>query len=120
MDGEASMSVLGEAMVDCAVGLATADRTGGMCLGTAGGQSVSRNVAATGGTAILEAKMKTVSALSWHHSIENTLLMLNRRHHRPRIVKGDSTLFAYLALNKANSNLAMPRRLRNVDDSKLN
>ena len=45
--------------------------------------------------------------------------MQNGQHHHC-MVNGESTLFAYLALNKANSNLAMPRRLRNVDDAKLN
>ncbi len=45
--------------------------------------------------------------------------MQNGQHHHC-MVSGDNALFVYLALNKANSNLAMPRRLRNVDDAKLN
>jgi len=76
-------------------------------------------VAAAGDTEVLEAKMKIVPALGLRDSIEYILQAQDGQHHR-RVVTGDSALFAYLAHNKANSNLAMPRRLQYVDDAKLN
>ena len=90
-----------------------------MCFGTAGGRRMNRNMAATGGIEVLEAKMKASSGLGLRARIEHLMQMQNGQHHHC-MVNGDSALFVYLALNKANSNLAMPRRLRNVDDAKLN
>ncbi len=120
MNGEAGMSVPDEAMmIDGAAGSAPADRTSGMCLGVVGGQGAGRTVTAAGDTEVLEAKMKMDPALGLHDSIEYILGAQNGRHHR-RVVKDDNALFAYLARNKANSNLAMPRCLRNVDDAELN
>ena len=90
-----------------------------MCPVTAGGEGVNRTAAAAGDTEVLEAKMKTGSALGLHDSIEYILRAQHGQHHC-RSVKVDNALFAYLARSKANYNLAMPRRLRNVDDAKLN
>jgi hypothetical protein len=80
---------------------------------------VNCTVAAAGDTKVLEAKMKIVPALGLHDSIEYILQAQDGQHHR-RVVMGDNALFAYLAHNRSNSNLAMPRRLRYVDDAKLN
>jgi len=120
MSGEAGMSVPDEAMViDDAAGSTLANRTSGMCLGTAGGQGVNRTVAAAGDTEVLEAKMKIDPAVSLHDSIEYILRAQSGQHYR-RVVKGDNASCAYLARNKANFNLVMPRCLRKVDDAELN
>ena len=120
MIGDAGVSVLDEAMtIDGAVGSALKDRTASICLATADRQGVNRDMDAIGGTEVLEATMTTISAPSLHDSIEyNPLLQTGQRHRC--IVMGGSELFAHLAFNKANSNLAVPRRLQNVDDAKLN
>ena len=120
MSGEAGISVLDEAkMIDGAVGSTPTDQTSGMCLGTAGGRGMNLTVAAAGDTEVLEAKMKIGPAVGLHDSIEY-ILRAQRGQHHCRSVKADDALFAYLARSKANSNLAMLRRLRNVDDAKLN
>jgi hypothetical protein len=119
VSGEVGSSVLDDAMIDGAVSSAPADQASGMCLGTAGGQGVTRNVAAAGDTEVLEAKMKTSSGLGLRARIKHLMQMQNGGHHRC-MANGDSALFNHLTLNRANSNLAMPRRLRNVDDAKLN
>ncbi len=90
-----------------------------MCLSAAGGLGMDRNVAAAGGTEALEAKMKTSLGLGLRARIEQIMQLEDGQHHHC-MANGDSALFAHLALNAANSNLAMPRRLRNVDDAKLN
>lgn len=120
MSGEAGMSVPGEAMmIDGAAGSVSVSRTSGMCLGTAGGQGANQIVAAAGDTEVLGAKMKIDPALGLHDSSEYILRAQSGQHHC-QVVKGDNALFTYLAHNKANSNRAMPRRLRYVDDTKLN
>lgn len=63
--------------------------------------------------------METKSAPDLRARIEHIMQMQNGPHHHC-VVNSDSALFAYLALNKSNANLAIPRRLRNVDDAKLN
>lgn len=80
---------------------------------------MNRDVAAAGGTEILEVKMKTSSGLGLRARIEHIMQMQAGQHHHC-MVNGDSAVFAHLALTKANSNLSMPHRLRNVDDAKLN
>jgi hypothetical protein len=120
MSGEAGISVLDEAkMIDGAVGSTPTDRTSGMYLGIAGEKRMNLTAAAAGNTEVLEAKMKIGPALGLHDSIEYILRAQHGQHHC-RSVKADDALFAYLAHSKANSNLAMPHRLRNVDDAKLN
>ena len=120
MSSEVGSAVLDEAMMlDGAAGSAPADQASGVCLGTAGRQGVNRNVATAGDTEVLEARMKTSSGLGLRARIEHILQMQSGQHHHC-MVNGDRALFACLALNKANSNLAMPRRLRSADDAKLN
>lgn len=120
MSSEVGLAVLDEAMLpDGLAGSAPADWTNGMCLGTAGGQGVTRNIAAAGDNEVLEAKMNTGSGLALRARIQHIMRMQSGQHHHC-MFNGDSALFAYLALNKANSNLAMPHRLRSVDDAKLN
>ncbi len=78
-----------------------------------------QSLAAAGGTEVLEAGMNTSSRLGLHAHIEHVMQLQNGEHHHC-MANRNSALFAYLALNKANSNLAMPGRLRNVDDGKPN
>ena len=120
MNGTMVKSVLDEAMmIDGAVGCALVDWKTGMCLGTAGGQGLNLEVAAAGNTEVVKAKMKTMSALGLRDNIEDILITLGNQYHLIRIVKGESSLFIYLALNKANSNLAMSRHLLNAAEKKL-
>ncbi len=90
-----------------------------MCLGTAGGQGLNLEVAAAGNTEVVKAKMKTMSALGLRDTIEDILITMGNQYHLIRIVKGDSNLFVYLALNKANSNLAMARHHLSAAEKKL-
>lgn len=106
-------------MIDGAVGSALVDYKSGMCLGTAGGAGLNLEVAAAGNTEVVKAKMKTMSALGLRDQIEDVLITLGSQYHLIRIVKGDDALFIYLALNKANSNLAMARHQLTAAEKKL-
>lgn len=113
-------TVLDDTMaIDGAVGSALVDYKSGMCLGTAGGQGMNLEIAAAGNTEVVKAKMKTMSALGMRDSIEDILITLGNQYHLIRIVRGDDALFIYLALNKANSNLAMARHMLNAAEKKL-
>jgi hypothetical protein len=106
-------------LIDGAVGAALVDWKSGMCLGTAGGQGLNLEVAAAGNTEVVKAKMKTMSALGLRDTIEDILITMGSQYHLIRIVKGESSLFVYLALNKANSNLAMARHQLSAAEKKL-
>ena len=96
-----------------AAGVALVDYTSGMTLGSAGGGAdLDLEVAAAGNTEVVRAKMRTMVELGLNDSIEDILITLGEQYHLIRPLKssrGDG-LFLYLALVKANANLAMARR----------
>jgi hypothetical protein len=111
---------LKEAMeIQGAIGVALVDFGSGMMLGSAGGgAALDLEVAAAGNTEVVRAKMTTMGQLGLKENIEDILITLGTQYHLIRLVdtsKGDG-LFFYLALNKAQANLAMARRqLQNLE-----
>lgn len=105
---------LKEAMnITGAVGVALVDFDSGMMLGSAGGgPSLDLEVAAAGNTEVVRAKMNTMAQLGMKESIEDILITLENQYHLIRLVDSSkgSGLFFYLALNRAQANLAMARR----------
>ncbi len=99
--------------IDGAIGVALVEYTSGMTLGTAGGgPHLDLEVAAAGNTEVVRAKLRTMAQLGVDGSIEDILITLDSQIHLIRLITGASGegLFLYLALNKAQSNLAMARR----------
>lgn len=95
--------------IDGAVGVALADYESGMCLGTAGGRAgFDLEIAAAGNSEVVRSKMKVMSALGLDDSIEDMLISLGREYHMifPR---PGSSLFIYMAFDRAKSNLALGR-----------
>ena len=111
---------LKEAMeIQGAIGVALVDYGSGMMLGSAGGgPALDLEIAAAGNTEVVRAKMTTMAQLGLKESIEDILITLGTQYHLIRLVdasKGEG-LFFYLALGKAQSNLAMARRqLQNLE-----
>lgn len=96
-----------------AVGACLVDYTSGMTLGTAGGgRELDLEVAAAGNTEVVRAKMRTMADLGLKDSIEDILITLGNQYHliRPITSNRGEGLFFYVALSKANANLAMARR----------
>jgi hypothetical protein len=84
-----------------------------MTLGTAGGSpDLNLEVAAAGNTEVVRAKMATMRQLGIKEDIEDILMTLGGQYHMIRPVRSQKGkgLFLYLALNKAQANLAMARR----------
>jgi hypothetical protein len=105
---------LKEAMnITGAIGVALVDYDSGMMLGSAGGgANLDLEIAAAGNTEVVRAKMNTIAQLGLNETIEDILITLDSQYHLIRLVstnKGKG-LFFYLALGKAQANLAMARR----------
>lgn len=99
--------------IDGAVGVALVDYSSGMTLGTAGGGGLDLDVAAAGNTEVVRAKLRTMQMLGLSGGIEDILITLDTQYHLIRLITAASGegLFLYLALNKAQANLAMARRI---------
>ncbi len=101
-----------------AIGVALVDYDSGMTLGTAGGGEIDLDIAAAGNTEVVRAKQKAAKALGIKDSIDDILITLDTQMHLIKLVSGDrgKGLFLYLALKKADANLAMARRdLQNIE-----
>lgn len=86
------------------------DAKSGMSLGSIGGNAAFNvDAAAAGNTEVVRAKMKTMSALGLKDRIEDILITLGEQYHLIRPLSSRDGLFLYLALHRANSNLAMAR-----------
>jgi hypothetical protein len=114
---------LKEAMnITGAIGVALVDFDSGMMLGSAGGgPALDLEVAAAGNTEVVRAKMATMAQLGLKEKIEDILITLGTQYHLIRLVDSDkgTGLFFYLALTKAQANLAMARRQLNEIESEL-
>ncbi len=111
--GESQMANANETLaalmqIDGAVGCLIADYGTGMLLAKAGG-GVNLDVAAAGNSEVIKSKMKTMSALGLKDSIEDILITLGTQYHILRPIPNKGSLFMYIVLDKAKSNLAMAR-----------
>ena len=103
-----------------AFAVAIVDYESGMTLGSRGGSAeFDLDVAAPGNSEVMRAKLDVMQKLGLRNeTIEDILITLGTQYHLIRLVdtsKGDG-LFFYLALNKAQANLAMARRqLQNLE-----
>ncbi|WP_088253069.1 hypothetical protein [Fimbriiglobus ruber] len=95
--------------IEGAIGVCVVDSKSGMVLGKEGGGNLNLDVAAAGNTEVLRAKLKAANSLKLKDSIEDILITLSSQYHLIRPVSNNPTLFIYLALNKAQANLAMAR-----------
>jgi hypothetical protein len=96
-----------------AIGIALVDYESGMSLGSmGGGAELDLEVAAAGNTEVVRAKMRALDALNLNDTIEDILITLGSQYHLIRLVRSQrgQGLFFYIALNKAQANLAMARR----------
>ncbi len=107
--------------IDGAVGAALVDYESGMALGTAGGgRFLNLELAAAGNTEVVRSKLRTMHSLELGDEIEDILITLGRQYHLIRLLRTDrsTSLFLYLALDRAKSNLALARHeLRRIESA---
>ncbi|MBZ4397251.1 hypothetical protein K8640_21460 [Myxococcus sp. XM-1-1-1] len=95
------------------------DAKSGMCLGSQGGTAAFNiETAAAANTEVVRAKMKAMSVIGIKDKIEDILITLGEQYHIIRPLSTRDGLFFYLALNRANANLAMARfKLADIEKS---
>ena len=96
-----------------AFAVALVDYDSGMTLGSRGGSAeFDLDVAAPGNSEVVRAKLDIMEKLGLRETIEDILITLDTQYHliRPIASQTDDKLFFYLALNRAQANLAMARR----------
>lgn len=105
--------------IDGAFAAAVVDHSNDTTLGTAGGgPSFDVELAATGNTEVVRAKLNVMKQLGVPGSIEDILITLGSQYHVIRPLRGNASLFLYMALSKEGSNLALARlRLCEIEEA---
>lgn len=96
-----------------AFAVAIVDYDSGMTLGSRGGSpEFDLDVAAPGNSEVVRTKLEVMEKLNLREAIEDILITLDTQYHLIRPIRGnnDEKLFFYVALNRAQANLAMARR----------
>jgi hypothetical protein len=82
----------------------------GMAMGTIGGSdSFNIDIAVATNTEVVKAKNRAMQALKLKGGVEDILITLDTQYHLIRPLASNPSVFLYVALNKADSNLAMAR-----------
>ncbi len=96
--------------IDGYIGACLVDSESGMALGLdGGGPELDIELAAASNTEVVRAKRKAIQMLKLNDEIEDILITLGRQYHLIRPLKGRPAVFLYIALNRAQANLAMAR-----------
>ncbi|MBC2666011.1 hypothetical protein H7F51_10775 [Novosphingobium flavum] len=94
--------------IDGAKAAAIVDSESGMVLGKEG-TGLDLDVAGAGNTEVVRAKLKTMKSLGLKDSIDDILITLSSQYHVIRPLAERPSIFLYLVLDKAKSNLALAR-----------
>jgi predicted regulator of Ras-like GTPase activity (Roadblock/LC7/MglB family) len=106
MDIKGSLTQLTK--IDGSLGAALVDYESGMCLGTAGNPGFDLELAAAGNTDVVRAKKNARDKIGIKDKIEDILISLTGQYHLIRMV--GTTMFFYVVLDRAKSNLALARK----------
>lgn len=122
LSGENSMSniktSLDELMtLDGAIAGAIVDWESGLTLGTiGGGPTFDVELAASGNTGVVKAKMTVMRALGIKGGIEDILITLADQYHLLRPLTSNTSLFVYVAIDKSRGNLGLARhKVRQIE-----
>lgn len=94
--------------IDGAVGVALVNHDSGMTLG-AEGAAIDIELAASGNTEVVRAKMAVMGSLGLEDKIEDILITLGKQYHIIRPLQTAPDLFLYLAIDRSKGNLGLAR-----------
>lgn len=124
LSGDHSMSniktSLDELMsLDGAIAGAIVDWESGLTLGTIGGNGTfDVELAASGNTGLVKAKMNVMRALGIKGGIEDILITLADQYHLIRPLASNTSLFVYVAIDKTRGNLGLARhKVRQIESA---
>lgn len=124
LSGEHSMSniktSLDELMtLDGAIAGAIVDWESGLTLGTiGGGPNFDVELAASGNTSVVKAKMTVMRALGIKGGIEDFLITLADQYHLIRPLSSNTSLFVYVVIDKSRGNLGLARhKVRQIESA---
>lgn len=103
---------------DGAKAAAIVDYNSGMLLGGTG-SGIDLDLAAGGNTEVVRAKMKTMDMLGLDATIDDILITLSDQFHLIRPTKNLEGLFMYFVLDSSKANLALARRILQLNEEKL-
>lgn len=103
--------------VDGAIAAALVDWESGLTLGTIGGDNgFDIELAASGNTGVVRAKMTVMKALNTGGPIEDILITLKNQYHLLRPLTSNASLFIYVAIDKNRGNLDLARhKVRQIE-----
>ena len=101
-----------------AIAAALVDWESGLTLGVVGGSpGFDIELAASGNTSVVKAKMRVMKDLGIPGAIEDVLITLESQYHIIRPLTRNPALFLYVAIDKARGNLGLARhKMRSVED----
>lgn len=103
--------------IDGALAAALVDWESGLTLGTVGG-GIDIELAASGNTSVVKAKMAVMRQLGIGGAIEDILITLQSQYHLIRPLAKTPSLFLYLAIDKQRGNLGLARhKLRQIEEA---
>jgi CheY-like chemotaxis protein len=108
------------AIMDIEGGIAAAlvDWESGLTLGTIGGGRFDIELAASGNTTVVKAKMQVMRQLGLKGHIEDILITLDDQFHLIRPLSKSPSLFLYVAIDKKKGNLGLARhKLKSVEEN---
>jgi predicted regulator of Ras-like GTPase activity (Roadblock/LC7/MglB family) len=98
------------------IGACLVDSDSGLMLASEGGGRLDLNLVAALNTDFVRAKQQTVDQLGLDERIEDILITLDKQVHLIRPLESNRSVFVYVALDKASSNLGMARiQLKNIE-----
>ncbi len=106
--GNVNESLSSAMSIDGALVVALVDFESGMTLGTQG-SAFDVDIAASGNTEVMRAKMKVMRSLGLEGAIEDILITLSDQYHLIRPLAKEGNLFLYLAISRDKGNLGMAR-----------
>ncbi|MEN9620744.1 MAG: hypothetical protein RL499_937 [Actinomycetota bacterium] len=89
--------------------VAIVDSNSGMILGQRG-SAAEIEITAAGNTEVMRANRSMVASLNMSDKIEDIIITLSSQYHIMRPIAADPSIFLYLVLNRAKSNLALARQ----------